>query len=159
MTREEHIRDFVQRLRSWLADQGDKIVEIEGNGGENNDEWELIMTKVEEAEWALLTVYDNQFLVIDNAISSQPKYNFQHDWSDAKIIQFMSDWKAKLGVDQSPAVSVALETINILEAPQVLGSAGVQLPPGGANGDRLIKSNSGLAWEKPATLFDMGETS
>ena len=158
MTREEHIIDFVQRIRSWLADQGDLIVEIEDRGGENSDEWELIMTKVEQAEWALLTVYDNQFLVIDSADSFLPKYNFQHDWSDAKIIQFMSDWKTKLGVDQSPAVSVALETLTLLEAPIASGGSGIQLPAGGTDGDILVKSGNGVALQKPATVFDMGET-
>jgi hypothetical protein len=164
MTIEEKIIVFVQRVRLWLSDQGERIVYLEENGKKKQDEWEQIMTFVEECDWVLTTVYDPTYYILkDDGVT--PALNFL-DWSDAEIEEFMSYWLTRWGVGESAAISVALETITILRCDQTTEgggapgfSGGLPVPPGGQAGDRLISiGNNQLGWEKPETVFDMGET-
>jgi len=154
MTREDKIRTFVQEVRFWLADQAEEIEELEDNGEEGGEAWLLIMLYVEEAGWVLRVMYDNTFFIIDE--NDNAKFNFMWDWTDAMIDSFISDWKTRWGVGQSAAVSTVLTSVHILDG-GTTGSGNLSLPPGGATGDHLIKTTSGLGWETPETLHDMGE--
>ena len=157
MTIEDNIRVFVQEVRYWLADQAELIEKYEDTGDEGSVLYDTIMMYVEESEWVLTSLYDPIFFIIDE--DGNAKFNFLHDWSDEELIEFMSDWKTRWGVGQTPAVSIALESISLLDGGESsTGGGDATLPPGGLNGDYLVKSGNGLAWERPATLYDMGET-
>ena len=156
MAIKDKIRVFIQEVRYWLAKQAEDIEMYEDTGDEGHERYDTIMMFVEESEWVLVSLYDPTFFIIDE--DGNAKFNFLHDWTDERLIEFMSDWKTRWGVGDTPAVSIALETINLLDGGESSTSGGdLGLPPGGLNGDHLVKADSGLAWERPATVNDMGE--
>lgn len=156
-TIEDKIRDFVFKVRFWLAEQGQKISDLEDRGGETQSEWNQIMMFVEECEWVLVTIYDPTYMILqEDGLSAA--FNFLNDWTDEEIEQYMSYWKTRWGVGESAAISIALESITLIDG-GINGGSGINLPPGGQVGDRLINiGNNQLAWETPATVFDMGTT-
>lgn len=151
-TREEKIELFIQQVRFWLSEQAQVIADIEDNGAEGSEEWNQIMEYIEEAIWVIHTLYDGKFSIIDD--DSNAVYNFMWNWTDEYIDSFMSDWKARWGVGQTAAVSTVLTKINILGG---TGGSGIAIPAGGTIGDHLILTPSGLGWETPETIHDLGE--